>query len=329
MNVNGSVQPLSHNNQNEPTPEIPNSKQKSPLVVGLLVFSFLLLLSIGFLLFQNFQLQKRVKQIETTANNKLTTITNTPSASPEPWSDWKSYTSDLFEIKYPKDITAENDGKTLILSKTGPSQKANTEFYDGILLRIDPVDATGLSPQSYIQKQIDKTNEGGTGEIIVEPSQTTLGDYEAWTYTVSGLGVHTYTYIQTNDESVLIQIINSTNDPSNQNFRDITDTILSTFKLRSTEQQTEINSPLSAAKRYLNAYVSKDWETVKSMCADKEFNENIAESYGYSSYEIISSEPDTDPNYYHVFISLTDEYGTHTSIHNQPLEVLLNDSHTG
>jgi hypothetical protein len=104
---------------------------------------------------------------------------------------------------------------------------------------------------------------------------------------------------------------------------------LPTFKeeevsLPKEQKETTENTPLLIAKQYLNAYINQDWDTVHSLCADDSFDETVAKSYKLVNYSITSTKEDSDPHYYHVYITLTNEAGmTFSTVADNPLEVLL------
>lgn len=105
------------------TPEAP--KQKSWLVIGLVLLVLLLLGTTGFLAYQNIQLRKQVAGIPPTPSSTVgaptptatalspTTVESTPTQ--EPMTNWKGYTNDKynFTFKYPSDWEyQENFSKT-------------------------------------------------------------------------------------------------------------------------------------------------------------------------------------------------------------------------
>ena len=94
---------------------------------------------------------------------------------------------------------------------------------------------------------------------------------------------------------------------------------------------SSIETPLSVATKYLDAYVKGDWETVKQYSGDSKFDQSIASGYGFVSYKVISSKYDTDKKYYHVYISFTDKNGQVFKVvpPNTPLEVLMTKSGEG
>lgn len=111
------------------------------------------------------------------------------------------------------------------------------------------------------------------------------------------------------------------------------DQILSTFRFTDATQTNSIEDDvLNAANMYLGAYTTADWETAKRLCGDESFNSEIAQDYGFVSYQITGSKTDSDPDKYHVYIRFTQKDGTidkapHST--NKPLEVLMSRDETG
>ncbi|MBP9817687.1 hypothetical protein KBC75_02925 [Candidatus Shapirobacteria bacterium] len=92
-----------------------------------------------------------------------------------------------------------------------------------------------------------------------------------------------------------------------------------------TTTTTTKTDPLSIATKYLDAYVTADWATTKELSADKNFDEKIAAGYELVSYKIISSKYDSDKNYFHVYLNLTDKNGKTFKVvpPNTPLSILM------
>lgn len=68
-------------------------------------------------------------------------------------------------------------------------------------------------------------------------------------------------------------------------------------------------TPQIAAEKYLNAYVTQNWVIVKKLCSDPNFNEKIAQNYGFTNYGIVGSRSDPDLNRYHFYIGFVDKNG--------------------
>ncbi len=121
------------------------------------------------------------------------------------------------------------------------------------------------------------------------------------------------------------------NTPVNQSIRDVYNKIISTLR-SPVDTQTIQLGPLEVAKKYLNAYVSKDWVTAKKLSGDNSFDENLAMSYGFTKYEITGSKPDNKQNYFHVYVKFTDQSGKvfdKAPYSTESLEVLMFKDSTG
>jgi hypothetical protein len=89
--------------------------------------------------------------------------------------------------------------------------------------------------------------------------------------------------------------------------------------------------PVEVARKYLDAYVSGDWVTAKSLSGDNTFDENVANGYGFTKYEILDSSPGEN-NYYHIYVRFTDNLGNmydKAPHSNSPLEVLMHKNNDG
>ncbi len=80
-------------------PVVPKKKfSTNSLIVVLLLLVLALLLAIGFLAYQNFQLRKQL-----TATIPIASIFPTPSSTPDVTVNWKTFTFDKILFKYPTD----------------------------------------------------------------------------------------------------------------------------------------------------------------------------------------------------------------------------------
>jgi hypothetical protein len=123
----------------------------------------------------------------------------------------------------------------------------------------------------------------------------------------------TYKYWGLGDErkenlSIFYQALEAGTAPEYlQIWYDSFDKILETVSITESSllRQTSNTNPVKVAKEYLTAYVNKDWKTAQSYVPD--LNPQLAEGYGFVSYQIIGLEENGDD--YEVYISFIDEDG--------------------
>lgn len=144
---------------------------------------------------------------------------------------WKLHTNDSvgFSIQYDPTLTLQEDSKNdLRFYKWGPTQRGQTEMYDGIIFSIRKIDVTD-GGQSYIDNQIEQFKNVGT---ITEPLRDgNLNGIPTKEYSASGLGDFKIIFILINNRS-LIEISYMVPDPTNAGFQKTIDMMLSTFKLK-------------------------------------------------------------------------------------------------
>jgi len=222
---NQPVQPIVTESPIETAPASNLKPKRSGLIFILIALVVLLLGTTVYFASKNLQVAKKpIPQTQTT---------NTPTVIPtiDPTANWKTYTTSTYQVKYPNDIdTQEEEASVFILSKWGPTQKEATELYDGISLRFQPFEIPNVDLRSYVQNKIQDSQVAGTSEILSGPTLVNIGSYSGLTYTTRGLGTHKYIYFQSTDKVMIMEIIDSTVDPKNQGFQQISDDIISTFK---------------------------------------------------------------------------------------------------
>lgn len=178
----------------------------------------------------------------------------TPTKAVDETANWKTYTSTTlgFSIKYPSDakITEQQNGSVSLLI-WGPTQKANTEFYDGVNLNFNADSLKGQTLKAFTDKRVEDSKING--EILIPLKPTTIGAVEGYMFRASGLGEHNYTFLPSKSGEYF-EIINSTNDPTNKGFVKTADQILSTFKFVSASDGESQNSRDKTAnwKTYTN-----------------------------------------------------------------------------
>lgn len=162
-----------------------------------------------------------------------TAFTASPSPAAEvvdPTAGWKTYQSSTYAVKYPADFTVgQNQGSILAISKWGPTQKPQTEGYDGIFLSFTPLEI-GTTLTAYVEASIEEIKLQGVAELLSGPEDIIVNGYAGKTYTAQGLGIHRYLILSSKDGTMLMEIADSTADPGNLGFSKTVNQILSTFE---------------------------------------------------------------------------------------------------
>lgn len=183
--------------------------------------------------------ERFIQPISQDDQQRLIQETATPSVSPsdeltfeqDQMLDWKKYTSDAYSFMYPADVEfEEQEGGIATLIKWGPTQKADTEFFDGISLSFLSLSLSNSTITDYVQSQIDDIKNAGLAEVTSGPDPIKIGDYSGTTYTMTGLGTHKVIVLGSLDETKFVEITNSTIDPGNLGFSATVNQILDTFK---------------------------------------------------------------------------------------------------
>lgn len=148
-------------------------------------------------------------------------------------SNWQTYTSREhgFSIMYPPEITIEQrQADRVRFIQFGPSQEEGTELYDGISLTINSGSLDGASLSDYVQQQHSQTAVEPTTDSIGDIEDVQIANYSGYEYEVTSLGTFTHMYLL-NDSTEYLHIVNSTVDPNNSGFSEITSLMLSTLNM--------------------------------------------------------------------------------------------------
>lgn len=145
--------------------------------------------------------------------------------------NWKTFSNAFIKMSFPPDVVlTERDASEVLLQKWGPTQKANTEFYDGISLTIQPLELS-LTAEDYAKMKIGEIERSGVGQISESLVPIKIGNYSGYTFSVTGLGEHQMIILKS-PGGMIINITNSTNDPGNLGFSQTVDSILATIELK-------------------------------------------------------------------------------------------------
>lgn len=195
------------------TSPIPSSRNS---FLPILIILFVLLAAIGFLVYQNRQLQKQISAITISVPPPLLTATPTPSAMPTPTLDltanWKTYTDSDLEItfKYPTSLV-ELKGKNGISIMPPQSDNLVFELKKTADSTIETVYAT------------EKKGAEASSPLV----QTTVNSYQGWETQVRSMVFDGKKIFFQRGSDVLVI---SYNDCSYCATKEISHQILSTFK---------------------------------------------------------------------------------------------------
>ena len=190
----------------------------------------------GWLVYQNNQLKQAGQETalplptKTVAPSPTATVVPSPIPTVDPMKEWQTYSSEggCFSFKYPQEVEYKMQGDLAHLSILGPTQKEDTEFFDGMSLTFSSLLAIDVSLKDYVDSKVDESKQ--FGEIIKPNAEIIVNGIKGYTYTSQGLGIFESIYLQAEDKSCAVEITNSTVDPTNQGYQETVDKILSTFK---------------------------------------------------------------------------------------------------
>lgn len=300
--------------QPEAVLEIPVQPPKKNNLPKAVLFVVLGLLVVAGAVYGGMKLQEKKSQ---TPSSQITppVSQNIPTTIPteDLMADWKTYTNTTlgFELKYPPEVKVDKEFNDQY-NRATIFKGANLHFE--VMLR----NKNGISLDNYYYMDspiVRKTILAGLpanvyefpkgycdGPSCSDPSISIVTEKDSDLYHFSFFG----------DTQL--------SETENQ--------VLSTFKFLDAVAQD--NDPLTVAKAYLDAYMSKDWQKAAELCSDVNFDSKIAEGYNLTRYEIVNSKADSNLNNYHVYIRLFDNQGKRfEKVLGNPLEVLMIKDESG
>lgn len=160
-----------------------------------------------------------------------------PSASPltDPVAGWLTFRSEDagYSLSYPPDYDFEtqSDGSRT-LTKWGPTQQANTEFYDGVSLRF----LSGTYPTGslfdFVQTQAEALRIEPVITTVSPVSPAQIGRLSGWQYFAESTGITKNLYFPI-DANRFLFITDATQDPTGRGFASVVSQILATLTLDS------------------------------------------------------------------------------------------------
>ncbi len=166
-------------------------------------------------------------------------IERTENANPEAVSDLErggssfSDPDSIFSILYPSEYVQDTQGENQYrIYKQGPTQKGQTEMYDGVIIHFQTVELRKQSLGEWVDAQISQSIADGTSELISPKKHIDINNYAGFTYTLRGLGEAVSYVIQKDINSpYAVSITTLVADPEEMGFEKEVNAILSTLQL--------------------------------------------------------------------------------------------------
>lgn len=133
---------------------------------------------------------------------------------------------------YPSEykIDTQNNGQFVRIYKTGPTQKGQTEIYDGVIMTFETQNLSGKSLKLWTEDYI-KSATGETSDLIKDKEEILINNQPAYSFILRGLGEHQYYSVsKTNSEHVIVTASN-VSDPGNLGFQEEVNAILTTLEI--------------------------------------------------------------------------------------------------
>lgn len=139
----------------------------------------------------------------------------------------------VYVFLYPSEykLDTQNNGEVVRIYKVGPTQKGQTEIYDGVVMTFEKQNLNGKGLENWTSDYIKSLTNGDTIELIKDKEKTQVNGQVAYTFVLRGLGEHQYYSIsKTNSDFVIISASN-VSDPGNLGFQKEVDAILTTLEI--------------------------------------------------------------------------------------------------
>lgn len=147
--------------------------------------------------------------------------------------DWINYSNNELGVSfsYPAQMDLRNrpaePGIYLVLE--GPTQKPNTEFYDGISISFASRSYDTPDLLTHIEREIDELES--VAQITQDLTPTVFAGKQSYTYTSISVGTISHIIVPREDKTYL-EISYIVVDPTSQGYQQILDKILSSVELR-------------------------------------------------------------------------------------------------
>lgn len=237
------------------TPELPKTNEKSNKKTWLIaILVVLLCITIAALLAGAFKYRRITSELAaeklTNVSEKTESIVEKPTIAISPFDTeqpeelaasssapvvekkQKTFENAFFSFTYPEDMTIQTqEGGVVQVKKWGPTQKADTELYDGVALQFEPLELP-VSAQQYSLTDIEGTLKSGMAEILSGPTQVTIGNNTGYFYRMRFLGTASKYSFDTPNDSIIVVVTDNTTDPGSIGFQEEADAILKSLVLK-------------------------------------------------------------------------------------------------
>ena len=173
--------------------------------------------------------QETIQEVVPSNNDEFSEPASSEPQMVEGTEDWLTFKKEgQFSFKYPPEgeIKEYDDGSAAV-TQWGPTQKEGTEFYDGLSLSFRAFDSEGktlkeTADEKYLElKEVFETTQ---------PVVASVAGESGYAFHVQGFVRGDYYYVAIN-ESLYLEIIDATKDPTNAGFTATSEKILMTVIL--------------------------------------------------------------------------------------------------
>lgn len=138
----------------------------------------------------------------------------------------------VFSFLYPGDFVIGEDGDYTRIYRWGPTQKGQTEMYDGILMMFRAIELDGQRLSEWVDKDIERVMRDGVSTMTQPKRPYKLKSYEGFSYSFSGLGeFHRIIVQKSADSSFGVEIIYFVEDPTGRGFLNDVSNILTSLEI--------------------------------------------------------------------------------------------------
>jgi hypothetical protein len=144
------------------------------------------------------------------------TVTALPSAKASKWLRYEDADSGI-SFSYPSTALVEKEHGVLIITQWGQAQKKDTEFYDGLSVRVRVLTDAQLTAEQFIDGKM-KLLEPHV-DAISKKESVTIGNYKGFTFGVTAFASQRFIALNSTENiNRVLEITDSTEDPGKSGF---------------------------------------------------------------------------------------------------------------